>query len=150
LNPADGELFSAAKGRGAMLNNLPIHVSTNTDLQDCLLATGFPYDVRKKTRPLLSRLKQFLISSQGIRRLGSAALDLCYVASGRFDGFWEQGLKPWDMAAGALIVKEAGGRTTGFADQPFDLNRNEILATNGLIHMQMLTLLDQEEQEEDI
>ena len=147
LNPADGELYLAAKNQGATLNKHPIHVSKTADIGESLLATGFPYDVRQRTRPLLARLRQCLLSSQGIRRLGAAALDLCYVAAGRMEGFWEEGLKPWDMAAGALIVQEAGGKVTDFNDRPFHLDQKEMLASNGLIHNDMLKLLRDEESE---
>ena len=141
FNPFNGELFSAIKGHGAFLNDNPITVSPPKDLNDSLLATGFPYDVRSRLDNVTKRLKACLSAAQGVRRLGSAALDLCYVACGRFDGFWEENLKPWDMAAGALIVQEAGGRVTDFNDQPFDILQKQTLATNSHIHPHVLNLL---------
>lgn len=141
LNPVSGELFTASKNGGAFLNNSPIRVTATSEMQESLMATGFPYDIRRKTEEVLTRLQRFLMTTQGIRRLGSAALDLCHVACGRMDGFWEEGLKPWDMAAGALIVQEAGGRVTDFQDRPYDLGQTDIVASNGLIHPEMITLL---------
>ncbi len=141
LNPVTGELFTAVKGEGAELNGIPIHVSETTSISDSLLVTGFPYNV-KEIKPLQARFFNCLNASQGIRRLGSAALDLCYVASGRFEGFWEENLKPWDTAAGFIIAREAGAMVTDFSGNIFDLNKNEILATNGLIHQEMIKSLE--------
>ena len=141
LNPVTGELFSAARARGATLNGEPIGVSNTPTLHESLLVTGFPYNFKEIISPLMTRFSNCLSKSQGVRRLGSAAIDLCYVACGRFDGFWEQNLHPWDTAAGMLIVKEAGGKVTDFNDQAFDVNMKEILATNGVIHQEMLPLL---------
>jgi len=141
LNPASGELFSAIQGRGASLNGEPIGVSPTPLVADSLLVTGFPYDFREILPEVTHRLTRCLIAAQGIRRLGSAAVDLCYVACGRFDGFWEQNLKPWDTAAGVLIAREAGARVTDFAGHPFTNREPEILATNGRIHIDMLALL---------
>lgn len=143
LNPHNGELFTAVRGQGAQLNNQPIRVSAATDLTDSLLVTGFPYNIRDGADVLMQRFTRFLMKAQGIRRLGSAALDLCYVACGRFDGFWENRLKPWDTAAGALIAEEAGGRVTDYLDGPFQMDRGEILASNSRIHQKMLDLLQQ-------
>lgn len=141
FNPGNGELFTALRGQGAQLNDRPIRVSDATDLTDSLLVTGFPYNIRDGADLLIQRFTKFLLAAQGIRRLGSAALDLCYVACGRFDGFWENHLKPWDTAAGALIAQEAGGRVTDYMDRPFRVDGDEILATNGRIHQKMLALL---------
>ena len=115
LAPLLGELFVGVKGQGAQLNGTPISVSTTPRLVDSLLVTGFPYDHQTIFDPLMGRFARCLAATQGVRRLGSAALDLCYVASGRFDGFWEQHLKPWDTAAGFLVATEAGARTTIFS-----------------------------------
>ena len=146
LIPSSGELYTATRGGGAMLNQHAIQVSATASVQDSLLATGFPYDIRNKTAPVLSRLQRILTASQGVRRLGAAALDLCYVACGRVEGFWEEDLKPWDLAAGALIVEEAGGRVTDYRGLPVNPSRGEILASNGLIHDHMLSLLLPEEE----
>lgn len=142
FNPASGELFSATSGQGAFLNAQPIRVSTTPAVSESLLVTGFPYDLKTMIDPLMRRFSTCLQACQGVRRLGSAALDLCYVASGRFDGFWEQNLKPWDTAAGMLIAREAGARITDFSGNSFAPDMNRILATNGLIHSQMMTLLN--------
>ena len=142
LNPIDGELFSAIVGHGAMLNDTSIRVSSTASVHKSLLVTGFPYDFSDILEPVMKRFSVCQNTSRGVRRLGSAALDICYVACGRFDGFWEQNLKPWDSAAGALMVVEAGGRVTTFADRPYTVEHAEILATNGLIHKEMLGLLE--------
>jgi myo-inositol-1(or 4)-monophosphatase len=143
--PSSGELFLAQKGQGARLNNAPLNVSATAQLNESLLVTGFPYSAPERINPLLERFKNCILASQGVRRLGSAAIDLCYVASGRFEGFWEEGLNPWDTAAGILIVNEAGGRVTDFEDQPFQLDNQQLLATNGLIHKEMIQVLTREE-----
>ncbi|RPJ71920.1 MAG: inositol monophosphatase [Desulfobacteraceae bacterium] len=140
LNPFSGELFSAVAGRGTRLNGEPVRVSPAGRVADSLLATGFPYD-RSRTGALVGRLERFIRAARGIRRFGSAALDLCFVACGRFAGYWEQGLKPWDTAAGLLIVREAGGRVTDFSGRPFAIGGDEILASNRRIHDEMLALL---------
>jgi myo-inositol-1(or 4)-monophosphatase len=142
LNPMDGELFSAAVGKGAALNDMPIQVSSTTSVHKSLLVTGFPYDFSEIIEPVMKRFSVCQNSSQGVRRLGSAALDICYVACGRFDGFWEQNLKPWDKAAAAVIAAEAGAVITDFTNQPFALDQKEILVTNGQIHQEMLSLLE--------
>ena len=142
LNPISGELFTAAAGQGAQLNHRPIQVSSTPTMEECLLVTGFPYNLHHTISELMQRFEGILRDSQGVRRLGSAALDLCYVACGRFDGFWEENLKPWDTAAGALIAQEAGGKLTDFTDNPFNIDGNQILATNGLIHPKMIALLN--------
>jgi myo-inositol-1(or 4)-monophosphatase len=141
LSPVTRELFTAVKGKGAELNGRPINVSNAQTVSESLLVTGFPYNLIHSFTPLITRFSNCLKSSQGVRRLGSAAMDLCFVACGRFDGFWEQNLKPWDTAAGELIAREAGATVTDFSNRPFNINKNEILATNGYIHKEMLLLL---------
>ncbi|MBU0987264.1 MAG: inositol monophosphatase [Proteobacteria bacterium] len=141
LNPANGELFTATKGRGALLNGRPLKISSAQTVSESLLVTGFPYNFKDILQPVLTRFSNCLKASQGVRRLGSAAIDLCYVACGRFDGFWEQNLKPWDTAAGDLIAREAGAIITDFSNNPFTVDKTEILATNGYIHEEMLGLL---------
>lgn len=141
LNPFSGEFFSAAAGRGARLNGQPIRVSASDRVCESLLATGFPYK-RSDLGRLMTRLERFIQAAQGIRRFGSAALDLCFVACGRFAGYWEQGLQPWDTAAGALIVQEAGGRVTDFSGRPFCIGGDEILATNRRVHDEMVAIME--------
>lgn len=141
MSPAAGELFACIKGGGSSLNGRRIKVSGTEKVSDSLLGTGFPYNVQKDPAPILARLGSCLTAAQGIRRLGSAALDLCYTACGRLDGFWEQGLNPWDTAAGELIAREAGAVVTDFTNTPFSVDKKEILATNGKIHESMLQLL---------
>lgn len=143
LNPITGELFTAVKGEGARLNGISIHVSETTSLSESLLVTGFPSNV-KDIKPLQVRFFNCMKASQGIRRLGSAALDLCFVASGRFEGFWEENLKPWDTAAGLIIASEAGGNISDFSGNPYNIYKNEILATNGKIHKEALEALKPE------
>ena len=145
LNPENGELFSAVAGEGAFLNNRPITVSGATSVGESLLVTGFPYDLPPIFHQLQSRFSTCLKNAQGIRRLGSAALDLCYLACGRFDGFWEQNLHPWDTAAGLRIAEEAGARVTDFSNNSFSIDKDEILATNGHIHEEMITMLELED-----
>ncbi|HZW93862.1 MAG TPA: inositol monophosphatase family protein [Candidatus Eremiobacteraceae bacterium] len=136
-DPTRDELFSAEQGRGAHLNGETIHVSKTAALQECLLATGFPSHKRHKN-PNIYFYHQITLHSHGVRRAGSAALDLCNVAAGRFDGFWEFNLNPWDTAAGVLIVEEAGGTVTRFDGSPFEMNSRETVASNGLIHEALL------------
>ncbi|MFH0729704.1 MAG: inositol monophosphatase family protein [Pseudomonadota bacterium] len=143
LAPNSGELFAAVKGEGATLNGKAIGVSRVKGLSDSLLVTGFPYNVNERIASLIARFSRCILASQGVRRLGSAALDLCFVACGRFEGFWEENLKPWDTAAGALIAREAGGEVTDFSGAPFSRDMLEIAATNGLVHQELLTLLAQ-------
>jgi myo-inositol-1(or 4)-monophosphatase len=140
-DPMREEMFRAESGRGAALNGVTIRVSRVADLGRSLLATGFPYDVRTSPDNNLGHWGRFIVRAQAIRRCGSAALDLAYVACGRFDGFWEIKLKPWDVAAGALVVAEAGGRVTDFAGGEYTLRAPGILATNTLIHPAMLDVL---------
>jgi myo-inositol-1(or 4)-monophosphatase len=116
-------------------------VSDTRTLGDALLVTGFPYDMHKQDEELVELFGAFLKQSQAVRRLGSAALDLCYVAAGRFDAFWEQHLKAWDVAAGALIVEEAGGTITGMGGEPFDLSMPHLVASNGHLHDALLTVI---------
>ena len=132
-DPIGDELFTAERGGGARLNGVPLRVSTCETLIDSLLVTGFPYSVEERARQVLV-FGALLERTRGVRRLGSAALDLCYVAAGRFDAFWEEHLHAWDIAAGALIVAEAGGRVTNYADGPLDVFAGEILASNGPLH----------------
>jgi myo-inositol-1(or 4)-monophosphatase len=141
FDPTRNEMFAATRGKGATCNGLPIGISKTSSLTASLLATGFPYDIQTDSRNNLDNFCAFAVQVQGIRRAGSAALDLCYVAAGRFDGFWEFKLKPWDCAAGSLIVREAGGTVTGFTGQPPDIYKGEIVASNGLIHPQILEVL---------
>ena len=139
-DPTRDELFSAERGRGASLNNKPIRVSATDRLSEALVVTGFPYDF--KTRQNFARhLTDFLLSSRGVRRDGSAAIDMAYVACGRYDGFWEEGLNPWDMAAGVLLIEEAGGQVTTYSAGTFSIYQPPILASNGLIHFQMAEIL---------
>jgi myo-inositol-1(or 4)-monophosphatase len=145
FNPVSGETFTALSGQGAMLNSHPISVSTVVRVRDGLLVTGFPYDLTGMPTEILNRFARCLAAAQGIRRLGSAALDLCYVACGRFEGFWEENLKPWDTAAGMVIAQEAGARITDFAERPYAIDQKQILATNGHIHSEMLALLNIED-----
>jgi myo-inositol-1(or 4)-monophosphatase len=136
-DPTRDELFTAEKGKGAQLDGKPIHVSKIAQLKECLAATGFPSHKRHKN-PNIFFYHQITLKTHGVRRAGSAALDLCNVACGRFDGFWEFNLNPWDTAAGVLLVEEAGGRVTRFDGSPFELNSRETLASNGLVHDALL------------
>ena len=136
-DPTRNELFTAEQGKGAWLNGEAIHVSKTPTLKESLLATGFPSHKRHKN-PNIFFYHQITLRTHGVRRAGSAALDLCNVASGRYDGFWEFNLNPWDTAAGVLIVEEAGGRVTRFDGSPFELNSRETVASNGLLHEALL------------
>ncbi len=136
-DPTRDELFSAEIGKGAHLNGKPIHVSKAANLKECLLATGFPSHKRHKN-PNIHFYHQITLRTHGVRRAGSAALDLCNVASGRFDGFWEFNLNPWDTAAGVLIVEEAGGKVTRFDGSAFEIDSRETLASNALVHDALL------------
>jgi myo-inositol-1(or 4)-monophosphatase len=139
-DPTRRELFVAERGGGAFLNGDPIRVSNAATLVESMLVTGFPYDVHKRIPEIIGLFGEFVGQARAVRRLGSAALDLCYVAAGRMDGFWEQDLKPWDIAAGGLIVEEAGGTVTDFDGGPFSSRRHQVLATNGKIHEDMQTI----------
>ena len=139
-NPVSDELFAAERGQGATLNDRTIRVSEIEDLNRAMLVTGFPYDVRE--RPDFARhFRNFTMHSQAVRRDGSAALDLAFIACGRFDGFWEDGLNPWDIAAGVLLIEEAGGRVTNYSGGPLDIYTPKVLATNGLVHDAMMEIL---------
>ncbi len=140
-DPMRDEMFSAVKDEGARIDGKAIRVSTVDDLNKSLVATGFPYDIRESEVNNIDHFNHFLVRVQAIRRCGSAAMDLCYIACGRFDGFWELKLHPWDVAAGALVVQEAGGKVTDFKNHEFSVFGSEILATNGLIHDQMVEVL---------
>ncbi len=141
------ECFVARRGKGARLNGKPIHVSDTPALEFSLLGTGFPYDRRQRRRYYLSFWEAFMMRVQGVRRTGSAALDLAYVACGRLDGFWEFGLKSWDVAAGSLIVEEAGGRVTNMDASPLALDAGHIAASNGQLHDQIVTTIAETELE---
>ena len=140
-NPYMNEHFEALAGAGAKLNAKPIRVSTTRRVKDALIGTGFPYDVHEKPDRVMSLFRKMIVAAQGIRRPGSAAIDLCYVAAGRLDGFWEQGLKPWDTAAGALIVEEAGGILSTIDGGPYSPYSETILAGNPYIHEEMMRIL---------
>jgi myo-inositol-1(or 4)-monophosphatase len=141
-DPVGDELFEALRGGGTRLNGRKITVSPVADLSDALLATGFPYERSDRERAL-AIAAGFLPRIQGLRRDGSAALDLAYVAAGRLDGFWERGLKPWDTAAGSLLVEEAGGRVSDFSGGIFDIRRGAIVAANPRIHGELVAGLNQ-------
>ncbi|HTR80310.1 MAG TPA: inositol monophosphatase family protein [Bacteroidota bacterium] len=141
-DPSADEMFTAEKGSGAYLNGKKIHVSSNDTLINSLLVTGFPYNVQENPGKVVEHFVNFLMVGQGVRRLGSAALDLAYVAAGRLDGFWEVFLNPWDKAAGVLLVREAGGTVSDFKNNPGTIYDQNTLATNGKIHEQMIAVLD--------
>lgn len=134
------ECFAAEKGKGAFLNGKKIHVTRTSDLKQSLVCTGFAYQVMK-TNYNFGNFRNFVLKAQGVRRDGSAALNLAYVAAGRFDGFWERGIQAWDMAAGVLLVKEARGKVTDITGKPFDLMAENALASNGKIHEQIFRIL---------
>jgi myo-inositol-1(or 4)-monophosphatase len=139
-DPMRNEMFAAERGQGATLNDRRIRVSTIADLNRAMVCTGFPYNVRE--RPDFARdFANFTMQAQAVRRDGSAAIDLAYVACGRFDGFFEDGLSPWDVAAGVLLIEEAGGRVTDFQDAPLNIYTKKVLVSNGLVHDAMLRLL---------
>jgi myo-inositol-1(or 4)-monophosphatase len=140
-DPVRDELFSGAAGLGSFMNGKPLAVSDASKLSDALLITGFPYNMRDNMDQLVGDFRAFLNESQAVRRGGSAALDLCYVALGRCDGFWELNLHPWDTAAGKVILEEAGGRITDFRGGPFSIYLKQIVASNSRIHDEMLRVL---------
>jgi myo-inositol-1(or 4)-monophosphatase len=140
-DPTRKELFTAERGGGAFLNGRPLRVSSASRLVDAMLVTGFPYDVHSRIEEIVGLFAQFVGKARAVRRLGSAAIDLCYIAAGRMDAFWERDLKPWDIAAGALIVAEAGGRITNMDGQPFASRGRDVLASNGLLHDDMLGVI---------
>ncbi len=141
FDPTRNELFAAERGQGALLNGKPIRVSATENLGDSLIVTGFPYDFKQREN-FARHLTEFLLNSRGVRRDGSAAIDMAYVACGRFDGFWEEGLHPWDVAAGTLMIEEAGGCVTYYDGSKFSIYKPPICASNGRIHNEMLTVLD--------
>ena len=140
-DPNRKELFTAERGGGAFLNGAPLRVSPAAHLVDAMLVTGFPYDVHARVDEIVGLFAAFVGQARAVRRLGSAAIDLCYVAAGRLDGFWESDLKPWDIAGGALIVAEAGGRVTGTDGGAFNSRGGHVLATNGHLHDDMLGVI---------
>jgi myo-inositol-1(or 4)-monophosphatase len=139
------ELFTAEKGKGAFLNKKPIHVSKVDKLISSMLVTGFPYTIKDNPDHAVQHFVNMLMEAQGIRRLGSAAVDLAYVACGRLDAFWEVTLSPWDMAAGVLLVQEAGGRFTNFQGKASNVYGKQVLASNGLIHDMLVGILEREQ-----
>lgn len=141
-NPMLGELYFAREGQGAWCNQRRLRVSQTRRLDRALLATGFPYDVRTSPENNFACFKAMVLAGQAVRRAGAAALDLCDVAAGRFDGFWEIKLKPWDVAAGALLIQEAGGRITDFSGRHFDLYGGSFLASNGRLHPALVKVLE--------
>ncbi len=141
-NPVTEEMFSASLGSGAMLNNRPLSVSATTELIESILATGFPYQHDNAWHQSFELLHDIHHRVQGIRRLGAAALDFCFVADGRLDGYYEFRLKPWDICAGALILSEAGGRVTDWNDAPMPFSGSRVLATNGFIHQELISVLE--------
>lgn len=143
-NPIFNELFTARKGDGVYLNGKRVAVSVIGDMKQALLSTGFPYDLPTSARNNISQFVKFLYNAQAVRRDGSAALNLAYVACGRFDGHWEMKLNPWDMAAGVLMVTEAGGLVTDFHGLPFSIYGDELVASNGLIHRRLIEILKEE------
>jgi len=140
-DPCRDEMFSGARGLGSFMNGQRLYVSETDKLANALLLTGFPYGVRHKMKMAMSQFEAFLFESQGVRRGGSAALDICYIALGRCDGFWEMDLHPWDTAAGLVILEEAGGRVTDFGEGPFSVYGKQIVASNGKIHEEMVSVL---------
>ena len=147
-NPMHDELFTATKGGGAFLNGHRLSVSTRSPLHNTLLGTGFPYDCASDPANNFDNFIAFQKAARGIRRAGAAALDLAYVAAGRLDGFWELKLKPWDVAAGVLMVREAGGTVTTFDGTDYDIFNHRIVASNGLIHEEMVAMLTRLDQGE--
>jgi myo-inositol-1(or 4)-monophosphatase len=141
FDPTREELFTAERGGGAYLNGRRMHVSATESLVDAVVVTGFPYDVHGRVDEIVGLFGSFVGQARAVRRLGSAAIDLCYVAAGRMDGFWESDLRPWDMAAGALLVVEAGGRVTNMDGSPFSSRRSHVLATNARLHDPMLDII---------
>jgi myo-inositol-1(or 4)-monophosphatase len=144
-NPSMDELFTAEKGKGAFLNNKRIKVSATKKLIESLVVTGFAYTINKQPEPEVTHFRNFITESQAVRRLGSAALDLAYVACGRFDGFWEGTLNAWDLAAGVLLVTEAGGKWTDYSGKQSTVYNRQLLTSNGLIHDEMIKVLGRTE-----
>lgn len=140
-DPTRNELFAAERGKGATLDGKPIRVSQAEELGNSLICTGFPYDIKQRDN-FAQHLTDMLLQSRGVRRDGSAAIDMAYVACGRFDGFWEEGLNPWDVAAGVLLIEEAGGHVSYYDGSKFSIYKAPICASNGLIHSHMLRILN--------
>jgi len=140
-DPTRNELFTAERGQGASLNFKPIRVSSTEKLSESLVVTGFPYDFKERS-DFARHLTEFLLGARGVRRDGSAAIDMAYIACGRYDGFWEEGLNPWDVAAGVLMIEEAGGRVTGYDGTRLDIYKPPMCCSNGLIHDEMLAVLN--------
>jgi myo-inositol-1(or 4)-monophosphatase len=140
-DPNLDELYSAEKGRGAFLNGRRLRVSQTQELKQSLLVTGFPYNVTENPDNCIEHFVNFLVTAQAVRRMGSAAIDLAYVAAGRYDGFWEVNLNPWDMAAGVVLIREAGGKITDFKGNEINIYGKRIVASNGLIHDEMIGLI---------
>lgn len=141
FDPTRNELFTAERDGGAFLNGKPLRVSSVSTLVDALLVTGFPYDVHQRIDEIIGLFASFIARARAVRRLGSAAIDMCYVAAGRMDGFWESDLKPWDIAAAGLILAEAGGTVTTLSGEPFTSRGKHVLATNGHLHAAMLDVI---------
>lgn len=140
-NPQMGEFYEGVRGEGSRLNNKPIKVSKAPNLNESLVGTGFPYYIHERPEEVIKFFSKMIVRAQGIRRPGSAAMDLCYVAAGRLDGFWEQGLNPWDTAAGIVIVEEAGGKVTTFQGEPYSPFHKTIVAANPPVHAEMIKVL---------
>ncbi len=140
FDPTRNELFAAERGRGATLNNKPIRVSETEEMGNALIVTGFPYDFKDRA-DFARHFEDMLLNTRGVRRDGSAAIDMAYVACGRFDGFWEEGLNPWDVAAGVLLIEEAGGQVSYYNGSKFSIYTPPIAASNGVIHDKMLNIL---------
>ncbi len=142
-HPMAGEMFTAVSGAGAFLGDVQLHVSQTSSLGHAILATGFPYDIRESEYDNLDHFSRFAKTARAIRRMGAAALDLAWTAAGRFDGFWEMKLSPWDFAAATILCAEAGAIITDFSGQPFTLNRGQAVAANPSLHPQLLQILRQ-------
>jgi myo-inositol-1(or 4)-monophosphatase len=140
-DPMRDEMFAAERGQGATLNGRTMRVSDVDELGRAMLCTGFPYNVRER-HDFAREFARFTMEAQAVRRDGSAAIDLAYVACGRFDGFWEDGLNPWDMAAGVLLIEEAGGRVSDYQNQPLSIYTKQVLTSNGLVHEAMMRVLN--------
>ena len=145
-DPSRDEVYAAERGGGAFRNGTPINASSVKTLEEALLVSGFPYDVREQMNKYLPAWEAFLSTAQGVRRLGAASIDMCYVACGYFDGFWEFGLNPWDTAAGWVLIEEAGGKVTRTDGLAFENARPDLLATNGHIHKEMMEVLEKVRQ----
>lgn len=141
FDPLRDEMFAATIGEGATLNGRPIRVSRVATLDESMLATGFPYDRRERPAYYMAFYEAAMVATQGVRRAGAAALDMAWVANGRLDGYFEQGIKAWDVAAGELIVREAGGTVTGYDGGAHDLHGRRTVATNGLLHAELIALI---------